>query len=79
VEQPENKIYQLIREKRMREIREEMERILRTPGAGEKAIESLDRDHPVRREYVRIKNYAREKELKEHKRIREQIKKAKGG
>jgi hypothetical protein len=56
-----------------------MERILRTPGAGEKAIESLDREHPIRKEFIRIKMYAREKELKEHKRIREEIKKAKGG
>jgi hypothetical protein len=79
VEQPENKIYQYVREKQLREIREEMERILRTPGAGEKAIESLPREHPVRKEYVRIKGIARVKELKEHKRVLEQIKKMKGG
>ena len=56
-----------------------MERILRTPGAGEKAIESLPYEHPVRKEYVRIKGIAREREIREHKRVLEQIRKMKGG
>ena len=55
-----------------------MERILRQPN-GEKAIETLEKDHPIRREYVRIRMAAREREMKEHKKIREQIKKMKGG
>ena len=55
-----------------------MERILRQPN-GEKAIESLDREHPIRKEFVRIRMQARAKEIKEHKRIREHIKKMKEG
>jgi len=76
IEQPENKIYSLIREMNLEGIRTEMDRILRTPGAGEKAIEKLPKDHPVRREFVRIREIEREREIREHKKIREQVRKA---